>query len=321
MHPVLKELSQIGLVPVIKITDLSTAVPLAKALVKGGIPCAEITFRTDLAADAMALISAEVPEILLGAGTVTSTEQVDRALAAGAKFIVSPGLNPVVVRYCQEKGVPITPGISTPTELEQAMSLGLTELKFFPAENNGGIKTIKAISAAYPNITFMPTGGINLNNLNDYLAFPKILACGGSWVTPAKAIDAGNFEEVTRLAAEAVKTMLGCKLLHLGVNTDGPAEAEQVAKMFCALFGLEYLPGNSSDFAGDMVEVMKFRGAGKNGHIGVQVNNLTRAVAYFTRMGFPLDEENYKYNAKGEKVAIYFKNEIGGFAIHLVQKK
>lgn len=321
MHPVLKELSQIGLVPVIKITDLSTAVPLAKALVKGGIPCAEITFRTELAADAMALISAEVPEILLGAGTVTSTEQVDRALAAGAKFIVSPGLNPVVVRYCQEKGVPITPGISTPTELEQAMSLGLTELKFFPAENNGGIKTIKAISAAYPNITFMPTGGINLNNLNDYLSFPKILACGGSWITPAKAIEAGNFEEVTRLAAEAVKAMLGCKLLHLGVNTDGPAEAEQVAKMFCALFGLEYLPGNSSDFAGDMVEVMKFRGAGKNGHIGVLVNNLTRAVAYFTRMGFAMEEDNYKYNAKGEKVAIYFKDEIGGFAIHLVQKK
>lgn len=231
MNPVLESLAKIGLVPVVKITDLETAVPLAKALVKGGIPCAEVTFRTALAADAMTRIHAEVPELLLGAGTVTSIEQVDRAVEAGASFIVSPGLNPDVVRHCQSRGVPIIPGVCTPTELEQAMALGLTEVKFFPAENNGGVKTIRAISAAYPNIRFMPTGGVNLKNLNDYLAFSKILACGGSWLTPADAIAAGNFDEITRLAAQAVETM------HTPEDAPVPAAAKPAEGTRVVTFG------------------------------------------------------------------------------------
>lgn len=321
MNSVLEALSKIGLVPVVKITDLATAVPLAKALVKGGIPCAEITFRTALAAEAMARIHAEAPELLLGAGTVTSTEQVDRALDAGASFIVSPGLNPVTVRYCQEKNVPVLPGICTPTELEQAMSLGLTEVKFFPAENNGGLKTIEAIGAAYPNIRFMPTGGINLGNLGAYLASPKIIACGGSWLTPAAALEAGDYDAITALAKQAVREMLGCKLIHLGINAESADEASRIAAAYCDLFGLEHLPGRSSVFAGDMIEVMCAPGRGKNGHIAVQVNDLRRATAYFERIGHPLDEESLKYNAAGKPVAIYFREELGGFAVHLLQKQ
>lgn len=321
MNPVLESLAKIGLVPVVKITDLETAVPLAKALVKGGIPCAEVTFRTALAADAMTRIHAEVPELLLGAGTVTSIEQVDRAVEAGASFIVSPGLNPEVVRHCQSRGVPIIPGVCTPTELEQAMALGLTEVKFFPAENMGGLKTIEAIGAAYPNIRFMPTGGIHLGNLSTYLASPKIIACGGSWITPAKALEAGDYDAITALAKQAVREMLGCKLIHLGINAGDADEAGQIASAYCDIFGLEYLPGHSSIFAGDMIEVMCAPGFGKNGHIAVQVNDLNRAVAYFNSIGHPLDEENYKYNAAGKKVAVYFKEELGGFAIHLLQKR
>lgn len=320
MNEVLEKLSSIGIVPVVKIKDPETAVPLAKALVRGGIPCAEITFRTEFAAEAMKRISAEVPEILLGAGTVTSTEQVDQALAAGAKFIVCPGLNPTVVQYCISRNVPVTPGVCTPSELEQAMALGLTEVKFFPAENMGGLKTIEAIGAAYPNIRFMPTGGININNISTYLASPKILACGGSWITPAKALEAGDYDAIEALAKQAMQTVLGCKLLHIGINAASAEQAGQIASGYCDVFGLAYLPGRSSVFAGDMVEVMCAPGLGKNGHIAVQVNDLRRAVAYFRTIGHPLDEDNYKYDAAGNKVAVYFKEEIGGFAIHLVQK-
>lgn len=320
MNEVLEKLSGIGIVPVVKITDPATAVPLANALVKGGIPCAEITFRTEFAAQSMAQISAEVPEILLGAGTVTNTQQVDRAVEAGAKFIVCPGLNPTVVRYCISLGVPVIPGVCTPSELEQAMELGLTEVKFFPAENMGGLKTIEAIGAAYPNIRFMPTGGIHLGNLNTYLASSKIIACGGSWITPAKMLEAGDYDAIIALAKQAVQEVLGCKLIHLGINATSADEAGQIASGYCNLFGLEYLPGHSSIFAGDMVEVMCAPSPGKNGHIAVQVNDLRRAVAYFNSIGHPLDEENYKYNAAGKKVAVYFKEELGGFAIHLLQK-
>ena len=207
MNEVLEKLSSIGIVPVVKIKDPETAVPLAKALVRGGIPCAEITFRTEFAAEAMKRISAEVPEILLGAGTVTSTEQVDQALAAGAKFIVCPGLNPTVVQYCISRNVPVTPGVCTPSELEQAMALGLTEVKFFPAENMGGLKTIEAIGAAYPNIRFMPTGGIGEKNLADYLALPNVLACGGSWLCPKKLIREENYGRITEICRETLKTV------------------------------------------------------------------------------------------------------------------
>lgn len=320
MNEILEKLSDIGIVPVVKITDVETAVPLAKALLRGGIPCAEVTFRTEYAAQAIERISTEVPEILLGAGTVTSTEQVDRAVAAGAKFIVCPGLNPSVAQYCILHNIPVIPGACTPSELEQAMSLGLTEVKFFPAENMGGLKTIEAIGAAYPNVHFMPTGGVNINNLSEYLASPKVIACGGSWITPAKALASGDYEAITELARQAMKQVLGCKLIHLGINAESAEEAGRIASAFCDIFALDYLPGGNSVFAGDMVEVMCAKGPGRNGHIAVRVNDLRRAVSYFNAMGHPLDEENYRYNEAGQKVAVYFKEEIGGIAIHLLQK-
>ena len=214
MNEVLEKIQKIGIVPVVVLNDAKDAAPLAKALCDGGLPCAEVTFRTDAAEESIRIMSTEFPQMLVGAGTVLTTEQVDRAVAAGAKFIVSPGLNPKVVKYCIEKGVPVTPGTCTPSELEQAIELGLEVVKFFPAEPAGGLNMIKAMAAPYVGMKFMPTGGINPKNVRDYLAFDKILACGGSWMVKGSLVDAGEFdkiEELTREAVEIVKESRGNK--------------------------------------------------------------------------------------------------------------
>lgn len=320
-NTILEELSKIGIVPVIKIDDVEKAVPLAKALVAGGIPCAEVTFRTAQGEEAIKRIAKEVPEVIVGAGTVLTVDQVDRAIAAGAKFIVSPGFNPAVVKYCIEKGVPVTPGCSTPSDMERAIEAGLEVVKFFPAEQAGGLDYIKAVSAPYVNLKFMPTGGINVNNLNKYLAFDKILACGGSWMVKADLIDSGNFEEITSLCRQAVQGMLGFELAHVGINADNEQDALKAAKMFEALFGFAANVGNSSVFAGKYIEVMKTPYLGKNGHIAIATNNVTRATAYLARQGFAFNQDSLKTDAKGKPVAIYLSDEIAGFAVHLVQKK
>ena len=203
MDKICEELYRIGIVPVIAIDDAKDAEPLAEALIRGGLPAAEVTFRTAAAEEAIRIISQKFPEMIVGAGTVLNKEQADRAKAAGAKFIVSPGLNPKVVEYCIKKGYPITPGIMTPTELEVALGFGLDVVKFVPAENAGGLKMIKAMSAPYTMMKFMPTGGINATNVRDYLACNKILACGGSWMVKGDLVTAGNFAEIERLTKEA----------------------------------------------------------------------------------------------------------------------
>ena len=203
MNDTLKQIGSTGIVPVVVLNKADDAEPLAQALVKGGLPCAEVTFRTDAAEESIRRIAKKFPEMFVGAGTVLTTEQADRAVGAGAKFIVSPGLNPKVVEHCLKKGYPITPGIMTPTELEMALGFGLDVVKFFPAENAGGLKMIKAMSAPYTMMKFMPTGGINATNVRDYLACNKILACGGSWMVKGDLVTAGNFAEIERLTKEA----------------------------------------------------------------------------------------------------------------------
>ena len=203
MNEVLMKIGQMGIVPVVVLNDVKNAVPLAQSLINGGLPCAEVTFRTEAAQQSIAEISKNFPQMFVGAGTVLTTEQVDRAVDAGAKFIVSPGFNPKVVEYCIKKGYPITPGIMTPTELEMALEFGLDVVKFFPAENAGGLKMIKAMAAPYTKMKFMPTGGINPQNVREYLQCDKILACGGSWMVKGDLINSGNFAEIEKLAKEA----------------------------------------------------------------------------------------------------------------------
>ena len=205
MDKICEELYKIGIVPVIAIDDAKDAEPLAQALINGGLPAAEVTFRTAAAEEAIKIISTKFPEMIVGAGTVLNAEQADRAKAAGAKFIVSPGFNRANVEYIQSIGVPVVPGTATPGEVEQAIELGLDCVKFFPAENNGGLSMIKAVAAPYVGLKFMPTGGVSAANLADYLAVPEVLCCGGTWVVPKAALAAGDYETTTRLAAEAAE--------------------------------------------------------------------------------------------------------------------
>ena len=205
MNAVLEKLHEIGIVPVVVLEDAKDAKPLAQALCDGGLSCAEVTFRTAAAEECIRIMSQEFPEMLVGAGTVLTIEQVDRAVAAGAKFIVSPGINPKVVKYCVEKGIPITPGCITPSEVEIAIENGLEVVKFFPAEQAGGLAMIKAMAAPYVGMKFMPTGGINAKNVKEYLAYDRIIACGGSWMVKGDLVKAGDFAKITELTKEAVE--------------------------------------------------------------------------------------------------------------------
>jgi len=204
MTDLLEKLGVLGVVPVVEIERAEDAVELGKALMAGGLPCAEITFRTAAAEEAIRRISSSLPEIIIGAGTVLSVDQANRAVSAGAQFIVSPGFNQKVVDWCLQNEIPVTPGVLTPTEIDMALDRGLKILKFFPAEAMGGIAVLKAISAPYRGVKFIPTGGISKDNLADYLALPSVHCCGGSWLVKASLISAGKFDEITRLTQEAV---------------------------------------------------------------------------------------------------------------------
>ena len=205
MKTIEKQMAEMLVVPVVVLNDAKDAGKLADALVEGGLPCAEVTFRTEAAEESIRIMSKKYPEMLVGAGTVLTKEQVDRAVAAGAKFIVSPGFDPEIVDYCIEKEIPIFPSIVTPSEAAQAVRRGLKVVKFFPAEQFGGVATIKAIAAPYTMLKFMPTGGVSVNNLKDYLSCDKIICCGGSWMVKGDLIKAGAFDEITRMTKEAVE--------------------------------------------------------------------------------------------------------------------
>ncbi len=320
MNKVLEEISKIGIVPVIALDKVEDAEPLAKALIEGGLPCAEVTFRTDAAEESIRIMASKFPELLVGAGTVLTTEQVDRAVNAGAKFIVSPGLNPKVVKYCVEKGIPVTPGTANPSDVEVAIELGLEVVKFFPAEAAGGLNMIKSMAAPYTSMKFMPTGGINATNLTSYLDFGKIIACGGSWMVNKDMMKNGDFDGIKKLTQQAVDTMLGFEMKHIGINAKDEADADGIASALNKMFGFEKKVGNSSIFAGTGFEVMKKPYLGANGHVAIQTNYINRAIYHLEKRGFEFDMDTAKYDAKGNMKAVYFKGEFGGFALHLVQK-
>jgi 2-dehydro-3-deoxyphosphogluconate aldolase/(4S)-4-hydroxy-2-oxoglutarate aldolase len=204
MNPVLGQLGSIGIIPVVVIDDEANAEPLASALLEGGLPAMEITFRTDAAKASIARIAKKFPDLLLGAGTVLTLDQVNAAVESGARFIVSPGLNRKVVEHCLRREIPVTPGVVTPTEIEAALDLSLQVVKFFPAEPSGGLDYLKAVSAPYGKLKYIPTGGIDAKNVLPYLKFSKVHACGGSWMVKSDLITAKRFDEVRRLTAEAV---------------------------------------------------------------------------------------------------------------------
>ena len=198
-----EQLANLKVIPVIAINRAEDAIPLGKALVENGMPCAEITLRTECAIEAIRIMRKEFPDMLIGSGTVLTNEQVDASIEAGVDFIVSPGFNPRTVQYCIDKGVAIVPGVNNPSLVEQAMEMGLRTLKFFPAEPSGGTSMLKALTAVYP-VKFMPTGGVSLKNVDEYLSIPSVLACGGTWMVPTKLIDEGKWDELGALVRDAV---------------------------------------------------------------------------------------------------------------------
>lgn len=312
---VMKKLYGIGVIPTIVLERVEDAVPLAHALCNGGLPAAEVTFRTSCAHDAMITMKRECPQLTVGAGTVLTKEQVDSALDAGAEFIVSPGLSSEIVVYCQKKNIPVIPGLATASEIEKALSLGLHTVKFFPAEALGGIKTIKALCGPYRSMTFLPTGGINANNMLDYLDFEKVFAVGGTWMVKSELINAGRFDEIERLCKEAVRKMLGVHIKHVGINSDEQHGA-RMAEMFAKMMLGSVRETSKGYFGSELIEVMTHGGPGTYGHICLGVHSVERAVSYYHTLGYSFDESSFQYDTLGHLKFAYFQNEIGNFAVH-----
>lgn len=320
MNEVLKKISGIGIIPVIKLEDINDAVPLAKALMNGGIPIAEVTFRAAGADKAIRAIREACPEMVVGAGTVLNIDQVKAAADAGAQFVVSPGFNPKTVDYCNSIGMPITPGCTTASEIEQAIESGLEAVKFFPAEQSGGLDKIKALAGPFGNLQFIPTGGIDLKNLAAYLSFEKVMACGGSFMVKEDFIRSREWDKITALSRQSVDILLGFEMGHVGINASNEEEAMEAANLFGSLFNFPVKVGSSSIFAGNAVEVMKSPYLGSHGHIGIKTNSVFRAKCHLEGRGIKFNEESAKFDAKGKLTAIYVDREIGGFAVHLMQK-
>ncbi len=311
--------SLFGIIPVIKLDSSDQAVDLARALIDGGLPVAEITFRTAAAEASIRLVREAFPDMMLGAGTVITVDQAKRAIEAGAAFIVCPGFNDAVVAYCVENGIPILPGCSSPSDIERAIAFGIKTVKFFPAEASGGLAAIKAMAAPYNEVQFIPTGGINERNLLDYLSFGKILACGGSWMVPDHLVNQGRFDEITRLTAHAIRLTLGLKVAHVGINTASEEDARVAAKVFSLLFGVPAVDSGSGIKLEGAIEVMKGAGPGTHGHIAIATLSIKRARNYFERLGFTFNEASMKRGADGQPRSLYFIEEVAGFAIHLLQ--
>jgi 2-dehydro-3-deoxyphosphogluconate aldolase/(4S)-4-hydroxy-2-oxoglutarate aldolase len=310
----------IGIVPVVKLDDAKHAVPLAKALKDGGIPAAEITFRTAAAEEAIKAVVKAEPDVLVGAGTVTSIAMAKTAIAAGAAFIVCPGFDPALVDFCLEQKVPIFPGVSSASEVMAGIAKGLKVLKFFPAEQSGGVSMINAFSGPFPVAKFMPSGGVSDSNLGSYVKLKNVIACGGTWMLKPELIAAGDWAAITTLCKSAVLALHGFSFAHMGLNAADPADAEKTAQTL-ALFGFPAIPGNKSIFNGTPFETMKQNGRGTHGHIGIKTYNVERALSYLARFGYKPVMETAGWTGEAEKSAlkfVYLNKEIGGFAVHLV---
>ena len=316
---VLKRLAQSGVVPVVVLEDAKDAVPTAKAMLAGGIDVMEITFRTAAAADSIKAVAQECPDMVVGAGTVINLEQCKLAVECGAKFIVSPGYDEETVAWCCDNGIPVTPGCVTPTEIMMALKHGLKVLKFFPANVYGGLSAIKSLAGPFGGVKFIPTGGVNGQNIGEFIAAPFIHAVGGSWVCPKADIAAGNFEKITELCKQARSAALGFEVAHIGVNCEDAAAASAVCEKLNEAFDLPVKDGSSSMFASSGIEVMKSMFKGKNGHIAIRTNSVELAVAELAKKGFAYDESSAKYK-NGRMTVAYLKDEFGGFAVHLLQK-
>lgn len=317
---IIKQLDLYGIIPVTALDKEEDAVSIGKALCAGGLPVAEVMFRTSAAEASIRAMSQGLPDMLVGAGTVLTTEQVDRAAAAGAKFIVTPGFNPDVVDHCIRRGLPVIPGVSTASQVEQGLARGLKVLKFFPAEASGGVPVLKALAGPYKDVKFVPTGGINSDNLLDYIKLQNVAAVGGSWIVKKDMVAARDFAGIEKTASAAVNKMHNFHLVHLGINAADPKEAMKISAALCGLFGFaEDDRGDKSVFSGKSFEIMKHPGKGTHGHIAIGCTNVERAAFYFKNRGINLLMDTATYRPDGTMKFVYLDMELGGFMFHLVE--
>jgi 2-dehydro-3-deoxyphosphogluconate aldolase/(4S)-4-hydroxy-2-oxoglutarate aldolase len=319
MNDVLKKIGDVGLIPVAVMDDAELAAPTAKALIDGGLDIMEVTMRTDQGIKAIRNVKKAYPDMLIGAGTVLTLEKAEESVDAGAEFIVSPGLDIELVEWCHNKKVAITPGVVTPTDMQQALKYNITILKFFPADIFGGVKGCKALYGPFRMVKFIPTGGVNKENLGDYTDKNYIHAIGGSWLCKSEDINNKNFDKITQIVVESINILLGFEIAHIGINAEDEKESLAAAEIFSDAFGFDLKKGNSSNFCGAGIEVNKSKGLGTMGHIAIRTNSILRAVYYLGKKGYDVDWSTKK-GTEQKTVAVYLKNEIGGFAVHLLQK-
>lgn len=318
---VLERIGKTGLVPVVVLENADDAVPTARALLEADLDIMEITMRTDAGIPSIKAVSEQVPGMLVGAGTVLTIEKCKECVAAGAKFIVSPGFSPVIVKWCVENKIPVTPGCVTPTEITAALDAGLKIVKFFPANIYGGVKACSNLHAPFKSVglKFIPTGGVNNDNLGEYADKPFIHAIGGGWLCNPDDIKNRDFAAITTNAKNAITALLGFEIAHIGINQENEESAVSVGECLKSAFGFSIKEGISSNFSSPFIEVMKTKYLGEKGHIAVRTNSIARAIHYLGKHGYEVDMETAKY--KGDKlIAVYLKTEIGGFAMHLLQK-
>jgi 2-dehydro-3-deoxyphosphogluconate aldolase/(4S)-4-hydroxy-2-oxoglutarate aldolase len=319
MDPIFKQLSILKLLPVIEIEDSVKAVSLASALCKGGLPCAVITFRSSVTEEVIRSMTTTNPEMLIGASAVFSMEQLEKAYHAGAEFIVSPEFNPKLIAHCQDLGIPIVPSCSCPSDIKRALEYGLEVVNIFPTEYHGSENMLESIDESYRNIKLILTDDVNEKNLSDYLTFNNVLACSGNWIVKDDLIKTSDWTAIEVIAQEAVNIVHGFTLAHVGINSKNTAEAEKAARTICMLFRIQYKPNNKSIFAGNFVEFMKTPFKGEKGHIGIKTNSVSAAMEYLRLNGIEFDESTLKFDATGELELVYLKNDIAGFAFHLVK--
>lgn len=318
---VLDRIGNAGLVPVVVIDNAEDAAPAARALLDAGLDIMEITMRTSAGIQAIKNVRALEPDMLVGAGTILTLEKCKEAIEAGAQFIVSPGINPVIVEWCVTNNKIITPGCVTPSEIEKALSFGLNTLKFFPADVYGGVSAMTALQGPYKSVgvKFIPTGGVNDDNLTEFADKPFIHAIGGGWLCKTADITNHNFAAITENVKKTIDILIGFEIAHVGINQDTAEEALNVCKQFNKAFNFPIKEGSSSNFASTSIEVLKSKYLGTQGHLAVKTNNIQRAIHYLKQRGFEINMETAKY--KGETmIAVYLRDEIGGFAVHLLQK-
>ncbi len=318
MYTILEHIGLLGILPVAIVEDERQAPLLAQTLQESGLPVVEVAFRTQAAVRVIENIAADASHITVGAGTVLTVDQAKEAVDAGASFIVSPGLNSKIVEYCLARNIPVVPGVATPTEIQRALEYDLEVLKFFPAEACGGLPYLRAIAAPFKNLKFIPTGGIDQSNLLPYLQCPEVLACGGSWMVKQELLKEGRFDKIAELTCQAITTMLGFGVRHIGMNSASPEEATAVARQLEDIFHLEQRETPGSIFVGTGFEVLKRQYLGTHGHIAIATNFIDRAVAHLALNGVRVKEETRDVR-NGRLAAVYLDVEIGGYALHLLQ--